>query len=100
MTSKGKTLAVIVDSGKIVRGSGAIRDDIPVARLASEIERFVEEIGEILDRAAKPSKGKAVLSEVELSASIEVGGKLSLLGTGVETKGQAGIKFKFIVPTG
>lgn len=99
MQESSRKISVLVDVSGDVRGDTTARESIPVSKLAAEVQGFVEDIGHILDKAAKAVVGPARLSEVDVSASIEVSGKLSLLGTGVETKGQAGISFKFIIPT-
>jgi hypothetical protein len=93
--TKDRKMTVIVDSGTELRGDSFTKDEIPIGKLASEVQAFIKDIGEILDLAARSISGSARLAEVEVSASIEMGGKISLLGTGVETKGQAGINFKF-----
>lgn len=95
--SKDQAISVVVapDSG---RRGGATRQSIPVEKLASEVHAFIRDVGAVLSKASEVQSGSLRLKEVDVSASIEVGGKLSLLGTGVESKGQAGISFKFVLP--
>lgn len=100
MTDDTGDISVIVALSETMRGDGATRQSIPIRKLADEVKEFVGSLQQILDRATQSTAGIAILSEVEVSASIEVGGKLSLLGTGVESKGHAGLKFKFILPAG
>jgi hypothetical protein len=94
-----RAISVVVDAGGSMRG-GSSRQSLPVSKLADEVQTFVQDMGEVINKAARSAAAATIasLAEVEVSASVQVGGKLSLLGSGVETKGQAGIKFKFIIP--
>src|SRR5262245_23055490 len=98
MSDQERRISVIVEDATVLRGGGSVREIIPVSKLAAEIRGFVADIGSILDSAGSTIARSARLAEVNVSASLEAGGKLSLLGTGVETKGSAGISFKFLLP--
>lgn len=98
MTDTNQNSITILVEGAGTRGGAVKREQVPVEKLSVEVKAFVADIAAILAEAANIVTGKAKLTEVEVSASIEMGGKLSLLGTGIETKGQAGIHFKFEFP--
>ncbi len=97
MTDAAKEISVVVEAGGSIRGGEFLRESIALDKLSTEITEFVKDIGSVLEAAAANATASAKLTEVTVSASIEMGGKVSLLGTGVESKGQAGITFKFAI---
>ncbi|GAA1414530.1 hypothetical protein GCM10009601_02500 [Streptomyces thermospinosisporus] len=72
----------------------AARTEIPAAELQSRLHDFVATMRDVL--ASLPRKaGEFQLDEVSFSAEISAKGTVSLLGSGGELAGQAGITFTF-----
>jgi len=97
MTDQAREISVVVDTAAHTRGGDIARVSIPITKLSAEVAEFVKDIGGVLEAASAAATSAAKLSEVTVSATFEMSGKLSLLGTGVESKGTAGITFKFTI---
>jgi hypothetical protein len=87
--SPDEILVVTGDSG--VRGWGS---KLKVSELTTQINIFVGQIGEVLDKTP-PELGGFQFEEFEITAEITGKGQLALLGTGGEVGATGGIKFLF-----
>ncbi|GGR74015.1 MULTISPECIES: Pepco domain-containing protein [Streptomyces] len=73
------------------------RTEIPAAQLQARLHDFVATMRDVL--ASLPQgAGEFRLNEVTFSAEISAKGTVSLLGSGGELSGQAGITFTFTRP--
>ncbi|MFI9819758.1 hypothetical protein ACIHFC_04665 [Streptomyces sp. NPDC052013] len=72
----------------------AARTEIPAAELQTRLHDFVATMRDVL--ATLPQKaGEFQLDEVSFSAEVSAKGTVSLLGSGGELSGQAGLTFTF-----
>jgi|tagenome__1003787_1003787.scaffolds.fasta_scaffold20891481_3 hypothetical protein len=92
---EGNSISIIFDQDAIVRGGIGI-EDIPVEEFTSKVKEFLEKVSKAFSFDIAPAEG-IQMTEFTLNANIGMGGKLSLLGSGIETKAGAGISFKFKV---
>ena len=68
------------------------RKKVETEDLKKEVNQFMEDMQEIIDSVPE-SKGGFHLDTIEIHADVSAKGKLSLLGSGGEIGGAAGIKF-------
>ncbi|AQQ04121.1 hypothetical protein B0E33_11400 [Roseibium algicola] len=97
MAKKTESQILVQVSDSTLMRSGE-NEEIPVSKIKKELSKFLNEIEGILEEASTKTSHAAYLSEVTLSAAVHSGGKLSLLGSGVEVSAKAGITFKFTFP--
>lgn len=89
-TKADEILVVTGESG--VRGWGP--KPLKVSELTAQVNIFVSQIGEVLDKT--PAKlGGFQFEEFEINAEITGKGTLAVLGTGGEVGATGGIKFLF-----
>jgi hypothetical protein len=86
------TIWVVTGDTAVTRGGRA--KQLKVEELALNINLFIEQIGNILEKT--PDKvGNFHFDEFEVSAEITEKGSLAILGTGGEVGATGGLKFVF-----
>jgi hypothetical protein len=85
---------ILVNTSGLEGVRGGLTKGIKVDVLGENVNLFITQIGNILDKA--PEKiDKFKLTQITVSAEISAKGSLVLLGTGVESEGKGGISFVF-----
>jgi len=95
-TESGDYLEVVISGDNVLRSSGSSTQRLRIEKLCKEFEAFISSMSRIIDSAKNAGSGMS-LTEVSVSAAIAGGGKLTLLGSGVDAKAQSAITFKFVL---
>jgi hypothetical protein len=70
------------------------RSEIPVEQLSHRVTAFLESMGNVITGVPR-AFGSYELDEITISAEVSAKGQVSLLGSGGEVAGKAGITFTF-----
>lgn len=89
-----ETILVSTAGGPVTRGGGARSTELPIQTLRENINLFLNQINLLLETTPH-SAGSFHLTEFMVSAEISAGGKLVLLGSGVEAATKGALTFRF-----
>ncbi len=93
-TSSNKIWVVVSDSQEWRGESKVKQTEVDVDRLSSNMNRFLEQIGNIL-KLTPEHVGQFHFEEFEISAEVTAQGTLAILGTGLQAGATGGLRFVF-----
>ena len=93
-TSPNKIWVVVNDSQQWRGGQQVKQTEVDVERLSSNMNRFLEQIGNMLQQTPE-HVGQFHFEEFEISAEVTAQGTLAILGTGLQAGATGGLKFVF-----
>ena len=93
--TKSPSVLSVITADEQFRG-GMSPSDLPTEDFKAEVASFVTSVAKSFESIKVPADN-VTLTEFSVTATVGAKGKLSLLGSGVEASGTAGITFKFAV---